>query len=206
MAILTLELGKVEDLSLIKEIAGVLKNGGIAVIPTDTIYGIVGHAASKIAVERIYKLRRRTSSKPMIILAASVEQIADLGTKVTSKQKAIFKKLWPNPVSIVLDCPSRKLSYLHRGKKSLAFRIPNNEFLLSLLKLSGPLVAPSANFEGGKPAINIEEAKNYFKDSVPLYVDTGQLNSPPSTVVKLEKNKFILLRQGAAKIPKNLLK
>lgn len=206
MAILTLELGKKEDLNLIKEVAGVIKNGGIAVLPTDTIYGIVGLASDKTAVERIYKLRRRTSSKPMIILASSVEQIAELGVKVTLKQKAIFKKLWPNPVSIVIDCPSQKLHYLHRGKKSLAFRIPNNEFLLNLLKITGPIVAPSANFEGGSPAKNIDQAKKYFTDSVPLYVDTGQLDYPPSTVVKLEKNKLILLRQGATSIPKTLLK
>ena len=206
MAILTLELGKKEDLNLIKEIAGVIKNGGIAVLPTDTIYGIVGLAENKSVVERIYKLRKRTSSKPMIILVSSVDQIINLGVKITLKQKAIFKKLWPNPTSIVIDCPFKRLHYLHRGKNSLAFRIPDNEFLLNLLKLTGPVVAPSANFEGGKPAKNIDEAKQYFKDSVPLYVDTGELNSPPSTVVKLEKTKLILLRQGATDIPKSLLK
>lgn len=206
MAILTLELGKKEDLNLIKEVAGVLKNGGIAVLPTDTIYGIVGLAANKTAVEKIYKLRKRTSSKPMIVLVASVEQITNLGIKVTLKQKAIFKKLWPNPVSIVINCPAKKLHYLHRGKNSVAFRIPDNEFLQRLLTLTGPIVAPSANFEGEKPAQNIEAAKKYFKDSIPLYIDNGELNSPPSTVIQLEKNKFILLRQGATNIPKTLLK
>ena len=94
MAILTLELGKKEDLNLIKEIAGVIKNGGIAVLPTDTIYGIVGLAENKSVVERIYKLRKRTSSKPMIILVSSVDQIINLGVKITFAIIIILKILF----------------------------------------------------------------------------------------------------------------
>ena len=203
---MTLELGKHDDPGLIKEIAGVLKNGGIAVIPTDTIYGIVGPAENPKTVEKIYKLRKRTSSKPMIILAHSVDQITGLGVKITLKQRAVLKKLWPGQVSVVVDCPSRKLHSLHRGKKSLAFRVPSSQMLSDLLKLTGPLVAPSANFEGEKPAKDIAGAKKYFGESVPLYVDGGKLDRPPSTLVKLDKLKLTLLRQGAVKIPTSLLK
>lgn len=206
MAILTLELGKEEDLSLIKEIAGVIKNGGIAVLPTDTIYSIAGSAAHKPAVERIYKLRKRTGTKPMILLVSSKQQILDLGIKLSARALEIMDKLWPNPLSIVVEAPSRSLYYLHRGKKTLAFRLPDNEFLQKILKITGPLVAPSANFEGEKPAVDIQEAKKYFKDSVPLYVDAGVLNSKPSTVVQLQETKLTILREGAAKIPKEYLK
>ena len=88
----------------------------------------------------------------------------------------------------------------------MAFRVPNNEFLLKLLKIIGPLVAPSANFEGEDPAKNIVAAKKYFNDSVAFYIDAGELKSKPSTVVKLEKEKLTILREGAAKIPKEFLK
>lgn len=190
----------------LQEIGLQVKDGTVAVIPTDTIYGIIGSALNIKTVEKIYNLRRRTSSKPMIILIESVKQITDLGIELSLDQIKLLSQLWPNPLSIVIDAPSKKLHYLHRDKKSLAFRMPNNEFLLKLLKITGPLVAPSANFEGEKPAINIDDAKEYFNDSVSFYIDAGELKSKPSTVAKLEKSKLKILREGAFKIPSQFLK
>lgn len=190
----------------LKKISAEIKNGAIAVIPTDTIYGIIGSAKKPSIVEKIYHLRKRASTKPMIVLVSSIDEITKLGIKINLKQKEILKKIWPNQISVVFDCSSKNLQYLHRGKKSLAFRIPNNKFLLNLLKITGPVVAPSANFEGGKPAKNIEEAKEYFKNSVSFYIDAGNLDQTPSTVVKLDKLKLAVLREGAVKIPEELLK
>lgn len=190
----------------LEKISKEIKNGAVAVIPTDTIYGIAGSAKIPKTVEKIYRLRKRASSKPMIILVSSTEEILKLGVKINLKQKEILKKIWPNKISVVFGCNFKNLHYLHRGKKSLAFRIPNNEFLLNMLKITGPVVSPSANFEGEKPAKNIDEAKEYFKNSVSFYIDAGDLNSHPSTVVKLDKLKLTLLREGAVKIPKELLK
>lgn len=188
-----------------QNIAEQIRDGSIAIIPTDTIYGIVGSVGNQKTVEKIYRLRKRTSTKPMIILVSSIDDISELGVKITLKQKEILKKLWPNQISVVITTKLKSLQYLHRGKKSLAFRLPDNEFLLSLLKVTGPIVAPSANFEGEKPSKNIVEAKQYFKDSISIYIDAGKIASPPSTVVLLEKLKLTVLRDGAAKIPKALL-
>lgn len=192
------------DSKLLLEIAKQIQEGEIAVIPTDTIYGIIGSAKNSDTVEKIYKLRRRASSKPMIILASSVKQIQDLGIKLNSEQIEIFKKIWPDKISVVIDCPSKDLYYLHRGKKTLAFRIPDDKFLTDLLEKTGPIVAPSANFEGEKPSESITDAINYFKDGVSLYIDGGTLKSKPSTIAKLEDSKLTVLREGAVKIPKSL--
>src|SRR5205814_332255 len=103
------------------------------------------------------------------------------------------KKVWPNTVSVVLPCVDEKFKYLHRGKKSLAFRMPKNKSLLEILKQTGPLVAPSANFEGEKFAENIEEAKKYFGENVfyseaasSVYKDNGEIKSKSSTLIKLD--------------------
>jgi len=197
----TFNLSEIDGEKLAK-IGSEIKSGKVAIIPTDTIYAISGSALLPKTVERIYNLRRRTSSKPMIILIESEKQISDLGLNLSTEQIKLLFKLWPNPLSVVVDVVSKKLHYLHRGKNSLAFRMPNNEFLLKLLKITGPLVAPSANFEGEDPAINIDAAKKYFKDSVSIYIDAGELKSKPSTVAKLERSKLKILREGAFKIPK----
>lgn len=184
----------------IKKIALSLKNGSIGIIPTDTQYGIVTSALKPESVEKIYSLRKRSSEKPMIILISQVTDVLDIGLRPTKEQLNLMQKVWPNPVSLILPVTKTDLIYLHRGKKSLAFRIPAIKWLKELLDISGPLVAPSANFEGEKPATTIDEAKNYFKDQIDFYLDGGELNNPPSTVISLINNKYNIIRQGSYKI------
>lgn len=184
----------------IKKIALSLENGSIGIIPTDTQYGIVTSALKPESVEKIYSLRKRSSEKPMIILISQVTDVLDIGLRPTKEQLNLMQKVWPNPVSLILPVTKTNLIYLHRGKKSLAFRIPAIKWLKELLDISGPLVAPSANFEGEKPATTIDEAKNYFKDQIDFYLDGGELNNPPSTVISLINNKYNIIRQGSYKI------
>ena len=94
----------------------------------------------------------------------------------------------------------KKFEYLHRGTKTLAFRIPKAAWLRKLLQETGPLIAPSANFEGEPPALTIRAAKKYFGENVDFYADAGRLVSKPSTLIKIERGKVTVLREGAVKI------
>ena len=180
----------------------VLKRDGVVVLPTDTLYGILGKAQSRKAVERIYEIKGRDENKPFIVLITSLKQIQDFGIKINAKQAKFLEKIWPGKVSVILPCPLKKWEYLHRGEKSIAFRMigQKNKNLFNLINKTGALVAPSVNTQGGKPAENINEAKNYFKDSVDLYVNVGEKKSQPSTLIKFEDDKIIILRQGSVKI------
>lgn len=182
----------------------ILNSGGIAVLPTDTIYGIHASALNPVAVEKIYQVKDRLHSKPMIILISSIDELARFGVEVDENTKQILQKIWPNPVSVILPTNKAGLEYLHRGTNSLAFRIPNNQFLLNLLKETGPLASTSANPEGEKPSETIKEAKKYFGDSVDYYLDHGQMESVPSTVIKLEDGQIQILRQGIFNLPDSL--
>ena len=97
-----------------------------------------------------------------------------------------------------------KWEYLHRGKKTIAFRMvgPRNKNLYHLLQSVGPLVAPSANPQGLKPAVLKSEARKYFGDTVDMYICGGRKVSAPSTLVEYKKGKLIVLREGAVKIKK----
>jgi L-threonylcarbamoyladenylate synthase len=183
-----------------KEAIEILKKGGVGVIPTDTIYGLVGSALQPPTVERIYRLRRRHPRKPMIVLIGALSDLNLFHIHLDASTRRTINRLWPGKVSIVLPCPQKKFAYLHRGSKTLAFRLPRSPKLVSFLKKTGPLVAPSANYEGRQPARNIKEAKAYFKDLVDFYLGGGQLNSLPSTVLALENGQLRLIRQGAARL------
>lgn len=178
-----------------KYIADVLRQGGVGVIPTDTIYGIVGAASEKKTVERIYKLRRRNSEKPFIILISAIADLKKFGVKLDKYHQAFLKEAWPGPISVILSAPDKKLAYLHRGKKSLALRLPSEPALCALIKKTGPLVAPSANWEGERPARTIKEAQKFFGPDVEFYMDAGRIVSKASTLIDFTGKEPVVLRK-----------
>jgi L-threonylcarbamoyladenylate synthase len=172
-----------------------LKEGAIGVIPTDTIYGICTSAFNRKSVEKVYRLRRRNPNKPCIILISSFDDLKKFNIKLKPWQREILEKIWPGKVSVILFCSSKNFYYLHRGTNSLAFRLPKNKLISNILKISGPLISPSANWEGYHPAKNVKEARRYFGNKV-FYLDRGNLISKPSTLIDLRGKKIKILREG----------
>ncbi len=157
------------DENLIK----VLKNNGVVVMPTDTLYGIVGRTENKETVDRIYKIRKRNPEKRCINLIGSLDELSKFNISISKEQKVQIEKS-SEPTSFIID--------------DISFRLPLVAELRKLLLQTGPLIAPSTNPEGLPPAENITEAKKYFGDKVDLYVDGGELKSKASKLVKLHKD------------------
>ena len=174
----------------------ILKNGGVAVMLTDTIYGLVGQAQNVATVHRIYNLKKRNPEKPCIILIGNTNTLAEFSITLSTEQQEKLTEFWPfdsaqgkpEAVSIIFDCEDESFAYLHRGTKTLAFRLPVLADLQNLVNKTGPLIAPSANPEGLPPATNIEEAKKYFGDLVDFYLDGGTAEGKASKVIRLHKD------------------
>lgn len=171
------------------------KQGEIAVIPTDTVYGVVARVADPQAVARLYRLKRR-EGKPGTLVAANVDQLVAMGIK--RDDLAAATELWPGAVSIITPCGG-DLRYLHQGTDSLAIRIPDDPWLLELLAQTGPLLTSSANQPGEPPATTVAEAKAYFGDEVSWYEDGGIVNREPSTVIRVVDSVIEVVRLGAVK-------
>jgi len=182
------------------EAVGIILKKCIGVIPTDTIYGIVCSALSKKSVNKVYRLRKRSADKPVIVLIGSKFEVRKFGIVLDPRTSNILNKLWPGPISVILPCEFKKFSYLHRGKKAIAFRIPAMSALRRFLNKTGPLIAPSANIEGEPPAKTIREARKYFGNKVDFYIDGGKLKSKPSTLISIKNGKVSIIRTGAGKI------
>jgi len=180
-----------------KEIIKTLQNGGVGVLPTDTIYGVVGSVLNKETIDGMYPLLKRNPKKPMVIIISRIKDLALFDIKINRKFKKKLKEFWPGKVSIILPCHSEEFAYLHRGMGSLAFRLPDLKWLRKLLKKTGPLVATSANPEGEKPAETIKQAEKYFGNRVDFYVDIGKLQGEPSTVLEIKDSSVSIKRQGA---------
>ncbi len=179
------------------ELVNTILQGGVGVLPTDTLYGLVARAANPTAVERMYALKRR-NEKPGTTIAATPEQLVDIG--VDPAVVARVAQYWPAPLSIVLPL-SEHLNHVHQGTGESPFRVVANEGLHLLLQRTGPLVTSSANQPGEPPARNIAEAQAYFGDRVDFYVDGGDIGDrAPSTIARLAGNQLEIVRQGAAHI------
>lgn len=183
-----------------KDIIETIKAGGIGVIPTDTMYGIIGSAFNKKTVERIYVVRKRTPTKPLIILISDIKDLNTFKIKVDTELEKKLNKLWPNKVSVILPCKQKKFEYLHRGTNKLAFRLPKDKKLREFIAETGPIVAPSANTEGDRPSKNIKQAQKYFGVNADFYLDKGDMSIVPSTIVEIENREMKIIRKGAVKV------
>lgn len=178
-----------------KTIKNMIANGAVGVLPTDTVYGLVAKATDQQAIERLYALKRR-ASQPGTIIAANIDQLAELG--FDPSDLATAQSYWPNPISIVLDARNI-VPHLKQDLLSLPVRIPNRSDLCELLETTGPLMTTSANFPKKPTATTIAEAKDYFGDMVDFYVNGGTIDgNNSSTIIGFDSTgSVIVYRQGA---------
>ncbi|MEK7153573.1 MAG: L-threonylcarbamoyladenylate synthase [Patescibacteria group bacterium] len=175
-------------------LADILRGGGVGVLLTDTVYGLVGSASIPNAASRVIDAKGR-KYKPGTLIAANPQQLIELGIQREHVKAA--EQFWPGPVTVVL--PTKPgLEYLHLGMESLAVRVPVHPEVVALLKKVGPLLTTSANRPNEPMVKSIKEAQKIFGNRLNFYVDGGRLASPlASTIIRI---KIELLRQGAAVI------
>lgn len=191
------QIFSVDDRSAVIE---ALCSGKIGILATDTVYGLVCRAQDELAGTRLYAAKHR-HHKPGTVIAASLEQLTELGLKRAYLKAA--EEFWPNPISVIVPC-GEALAYLHIGKRSLAVRVPASVELRELLEQTGPLLTTSANLPGSPVATTVQEAAEYFGDTVDFYVDSGEVSDyQPSTVIQIIDDAIEVLRQGAVTMDEN---
>lgn len=170
---------------MINTIISTLLNGGIVILRTDTIYGILARANDQKTVEKIYKLKDRRAHKPFIQLISDASQAFDNGDLI----EKYSRKYRDRPTSIIVESPSAP-KYLVCNGTNIGYRIERGGLLNDIIQQTGPLVAPSANPEGLKPARTIKQARKYFGDTIDLYVDGGEVPNQvePSRIIRINPN------------------
>lgn len=159
-----------------------LISGGVAVIRTDTLYGIVARADMREAVERVYAIKGRTPTKSPIVL---ITDVVDMFDNYSEDELGSLVNVWPGKNSIIL--PSTQApGWIKRTNTSVAYRLPADKMLRELLAQTGPLIAPSANPEGQPPAMTINAAVQYFGEDIDIYVDGGEVtDDSPSRLFRV---------------------
>lgn len=183
-----------------EQLVKIIKNGGVGVLPTDTIYGLVARALDKRTIERVYKIKGRSYNKPLIVFITSIKGLSLFDVKLDVNTKKVLKKVWPGMVSVVLPVPRKKFEYLHQGTKTIAFRYIVKPELAAFVRKTGPIVGTSANPQGLPSAKTLDEAKKYFGNTLDFYVNGGWLEALPSTLISIKDGEIKILRQGEVKV------
>lgn len=180
------------------ELTKLLKGGAIGILPTDTVYGLVGRAELPDTITRMYGIKQR-ERQPGTTIAATADQLESLGFPATSL--AVASEYWPNAVSVEMSAAAIS-DYLKAGQAVMAARVPKPQELTELLRQTGPLMTTSANAPKQPTSTTVAMARAYFGDTVDFYVDAGDLGErPPSTIIGIAIDKSITVyREGAVKI------
>ncbi|GBD87911.1 threonylcarbamoyl-AMP synthase [bacterium BMS3Abin03] len=185
--------------SAVNEAVKLYENGNVFIYPTDTIYGFGCNPFIREAVDKITGLKARETKKRYILLADSIETVLKYVHLQNEKQPGFLKRIWPNPVSIVLRLNDKYRNVFNHS--TAAFRIPDDKFCLSVLsKIKLPMVSTSVNKKDRLPLNNIDKIKNEFDKLVDVifYTEKQALNYA-STLIDLTRDKPVLLREGKIK-------
>ena len=173
-----------------------IKDGGIIVFPTDTVYGIGCDPYNKKTISRLYEIKKRKKTKPFPILGISKTELEKIAEFNTLEEK-IAEKFWPGQVTLVLKVKDEKIRQSLCLDKKIAVRVPNNQCVLSLLKECKLLVGTSANISGTTPFTDPNEcSKNLTRYD--LLIDGGIIPSQSeSTIVEIVGDDIKILREGS---------
>lgn len=173
----------------LSKLTRLIQSGKIVIMPTDTIYGIVGLAKGPEVVERIYQVKDREHTKPFVILVSDYVQLKDLGIDLNEDDREYLSTIWPGPTSVVI--PTSKMENLHRGKNTLAIRMPKDQWLRDLIDQTGPIVATSANIAGKDYVHDLGIINETFSNLVDYISDFDSPIGEPSRIIDLISKKIL---------------
>ncbi|MEO0084912.1 MAG: L-threonylcarbamoyladenylate synthase [candidate division WOR-3 bacterium] len=185
-------------LTVIKKTAEVIRNGGLVILPTDTVYGLVCDAMNSTAVGKVFKVKKRPLSQPLSIAINDFRDVTKYVTDIPNVAKILAKKFLPGPLTIILKKAKTIPDIVTAGRNDIGIRIPDCKFVLRLIKiLQKPIVIPSANIHNQPPPISVKETLKDFDGKVELIIDGGETKyRKESTIVSCINENITILRIG----------
>lgn len=186
------------DYTRLKEPAKIIKDGGIVVFPTETVYGIGVNGLNKNALKKLYEVKQRPLNKPISLLVNSIEMINQLTKNITKLEYALMKEFFPGPLTIILQKKDIVPNILTANSDTVGIRMPSNKIALELIKYAGvPIATPSANLSGKPTGTNFKDIIKDFDGKADYFID-GKISKTgfASTIIKVTDEVPHILRQG----------
>lgn len=179
--------------------ASAIRAGGLAIVPTDTVYGLAATAFDADAARRLYALKGRDPSQPTALVAASVDVVVESVPELRGSSESALRTVLPGPLTLIVSNPARRFPWLCGDRpEAIGVRVPAAAGVArELLDRVEALVATSANLPGGRDPRSLAEVPSELLHAVQATLDAGELPGTPSTVVDLTGARPRVLREGA---------
>ena len=182
-----------------------IKDGGLVVFPTETVYGIGANALDYNAVDKVFQAKGRPSDNPLIVHISNMEMLDNLVQGISDIEQTLIENFWPGPLTIVFNKKDVIPNNVSGNLDTVGIRMPDNMVTLEIIDKAGiPIVGPSANISGKPSGTSIKDIYDELNDKVDVIVDDGNTEiGIESTVIKVENSKVIILRPGIV-TPQNI--
>ncbi|MDO4566865.1 MAG: L-threonylcarbamoyladenylate synthase [Oscillospiraceae bacterium] len=190
--------GNEGDAAVISRASALLREGGVAAIPTETVYGLAARADCEAAVRAVFKAKGRPQDNPLISHVSSLEMWERCVEGVSEKAQRLAEAFWPGPLTIILKRSKYICEAVSCSLDTVAVRMPSHKAALAIISETGiPLAAPSANLSGRPSPTTAKHVLNDLEGRIPLIIDGGPCEvGVESTVISLSSDIPLILRPG----------
>lgn len=188
------------QLRFINKAVEVLKEGGVIIYPTDTVYGIGCDIFNRDALDRVYQIKQDAGNKLFSFICPDLKDIAKYA-KVSDYAYKMMKKLLPGPYTFVLPASREVPKKLWTKRETVGIRIPDHNIALMLAKeLGNPIISTSVTNRKGDVLVNPQEIQSIFNNQVDLMLASGALDGSPSSIVDLSGEDPEIIREGSGDV------
>ncbi len=193
-----IDLKKDGNYEKLKEPARIIRDGGIVIFPTETVYGIGTNGLDAKSIKKLYEVKKRPLNKPISLLVSDIKMVDDIAKDISEIERNIIEAFFPGPLTIILKKKNIVPDILTSNGDTVGVRMPEGEIARKLVEYAGvPIAAPSANITGKPSGTNIDSIKKDFDGKVECFVDGGDSKIGfGSTIVKVIDNELVILREG----------
>jgi len=183
-------------------ISKILSNGGIAILPTDTIYSLSCITTNTVSLKKILKIKGRDSDQGMPVLVPTIDYFSIYAQNINNKIKKIIKTFMPGPLTLILNKQPHVSDLISGPNNTIALRIPDNSNLINIMyKIKSGIIGTSANLSGKPHSLDKYEIIKDLGTKVDIFVfgEYKVENKNPSTILDVTSDKIKIIREGAIK-------
>ena len=181
----------------VDHVVNIIVSKELAIVPTDTVYGIIGDALDENVIRKVYEAKRRDYSKPLIIMVSSFNMLNKYVKYINELEQKLIDKYWPGKLTILFKKSELVSDLITNGSDLVGIRFPDNKDLIDIMnRLDKPLLSTSCNISNKDVITSVDMIEKELLSKVSFVYDGGELSDISSTIVQVIDNKIRIIREG----------
>lgn len=181
----------------VDHVVNIIASKELAIVPTDTVYGIIGDALDENVIHKVYESKRRDYSKPLIIMVSSFNMLNKYVKYINELEQKLIDNYWPGKLTILFKKSEVVSDLITNGSDLVGIRFPDNKDLIDIMnRLDKPLLSTSCNISNKAVITSVDMIEKELLNKVSFVYDGGELSDVSSTIVQVIDNKIRIIREG----------